>query len=221
MNTESSLSRRQREWLALGLLGIALASAWYLSKRRWRRFARCRSVEQEQTVEQQREEARPHGKPRPGDILLFFRPARGRDYVIRWVTRSPFYHAALYAGGDTPGSVVEARPQGVIHNSLAGRENNFLVVPAPEGKGAEALAWAKTQLGAQYDHLDQLTILLEHLFDRWHINYIPHGRYTCAELVATAYAHAGVHIVPGHGLDGLDPGDLAVRLVPESVSRSL
>jgi len=178
-------------------------------------------VDQEQAVERQREEALPHGKPQPGDILLFFRPARGRDYVIRWVTRSPFYHAALYAGGYEPGSVIEARPQGVIHDSLAGRERNYLVVTAPEGKGAEALAWAKTQLGAQYDRLDQLTILLEHLFVRWHINYVPHGRYTCAELVATAYAQAGVCLVPGHGLDGLDPGDLAVRLVPESVSRSL
>lgn len=75
--------------------------------------------------------------PHPGDILLFYRPARKRDYIIQIFTDSPFYHAALYAG---EGQVIEARPCGVARNDLRGREGNFVVAPAPEGKGSETLA---------------------------------------------------------------------------------
>lgn len=151
--------------------------------------------------------------PHPGDILLFTHGPRLRDVLIVMVTRSPFYHAALYAGD---GQVIEARPQGVIHNDLQGREHHFAVLPAPEGKGEAALAWAKAHLGARFDRLDLLVIFLEHLFTHWHINYTPGDKYTCAELVATAFQHAGVRLVPEKELDEIAPADLA-RLLPPAV----
>jgi len=154
-------------------------------------------------------------EPKPGDILLFHHIARLRDLLITMVTHSPFYHTALYAGD---GHVVEARPQGVIYNGLCGRERNYVVVPGPEGKGEAALAWAKTQLGAPFDRFDFLVILCEHLFKYWHIHYTPHGRYTCAELVVTAFEHAGVRLVPEKAVDEVEPADLA-RMISAPVRK--
>jgi hypothetical protein len=155
-------------------------------------------------------EARAERAPCPGDILLFHHVARLRDVLITMVTHSPFYHTALYAGD---GHVIEARPQGVIHNDLRGREQNFVVIPAPEGQGEAALTWARGQLGASFDRFDFLVIFLEHVFTHWHINYTPHGRYTCAELVVTAYQQVGVRLIPEKAVDEIAPGDLA-RLLP-------
>lgn len=153
-------------------------------------------------------------EPRAGDILLFFRPNRIRDYFIEWITGSHFYHAALYAGEK---HVIEARPQGVIYNDLRGRESEYIILRAPGGQGcgAAALQWSKLQLGDPFDQMDLVVIALEHLFHYWKINYARPGRYTCAALVATCYFRgAGVRLVPDRDLDEVAPGDLG-RLLPD------
>ena len=200
---------RNRKWL-LGLAGLAGAMVVLM---RWRLTPGRRAWLTHRRGEGPVAEAWKEIAPQPGDILLFHHVARLRDLLITMVTHSPFYHTALYAG---EGRVVEARPQGVIDNDLRGRERNFVVIPAPEGQGEAALAWAKTQLGAKFDRLDFVVIFLEHVFKQWHINYTPRGRYTCAELVVTAFDRAGVSLVPGKALDEVEPADLA-RLIPSSV----
>ncbi|HSC48024.1 MAG TPA: hypothetical protein VLG68_08050 [Gammaproteobacteria bacterium] len=198
--------QRRRWWGLLALVGGAAALV------RWRLTPRRRAWLTHRRGEGPTAAAGQEIEPRPGDILLFHHIARLRDLLITMVTHSPFYHTALYAGD---GHVVEARPQGVIFNDLQGREQNFVVVPAPEDKGEEALAWAKTRLGAKFDRLDFGIIFLEHVFKFWHINYTPKDRYTCAELVASAYEHAGVRLVPEKAIDEVEPADLA-RLIPAS-----
>lgn len=148
--------------------------------------------------------------PEPGDVLLFYRPRRGRDYFIRWFTRSPFYHAALFAGAD---HVFEARPAGVGLNRIADRRADFVVAPAPKGQGAAALEWARTQLGDAFDDKDFLIIALEHIFVGWHINYAPPGRYSCAGFVTDAFVHAGADPFPGREPDEISPADWA-RYLP-------
>ena len=150
--------------------------------------------------------------PQPGDILLFHH-ARGENRFITLFTRSPFYHAAIYAGA---GNAIESRPSGVRCNSLQGRENDFVVVPAPEGKGAEALAWARAQIGAPYDNLDVLVIILERLFTRLHLNYTPGNKFTCGEFVARAFAEVGVRLVPDRDIEDVVPGDFARLLLPDA-----
>lgn len=144
--------------------------------------------------------------PRPGDILLFARAHRGFDYIIKLFTLSRFYHAAIYAGDR---HVIEARPRGVGRNSLEGREGAYTVVPAPEGRGEAALAWAQTQIGAGYDRVNMLVVLMEHVFMRLHLNYTPSGKFSCAEFVATAFDHAGVRVFPDRDLNDVEPKDFA------------
>lgn len=150
--------------------------------------------------------------PQPGDIIIFFRPHRLVDNLIKIATLSKYYHVALFAGD---GKVVEARPNGVHCNDIGSRAGGFTVLPAPGGKGPEALAWAKTQIGDGFDHLNMLVTFLEHVFVRLHLNIVPKGKYSCGEFVATAFYHAGVRLLPDQDLDDFEPKDFA-RLLPKT-----
>jgi len=154
-------------------------------------------------------------KPYPGDILIFTRPHRLVDYAIKLFTMSRYYHVAIYVEEDR---VIEARPKGVIIDSIGDRAGGFAVLRAPENLGEEALSWAKTQLGAPFDHMDFVVIMLEHLFLRLHLNKVPSGKYSCAEFVATAFDHAGVRLFPDRDLDDIEPRDFAELLPVEAVS---
>jgi uncharacterized protein YycO len=147
--------------------------------------------------------------PKPGDILLFHN-ARGLNKLITGFTGSPFYHAGLYAGD---GRTVEARTAGVVRQDLRGRENDFVVVPAPEGKGIGALAWAETQVGDAYDDLDIAVIILDRICRFIHFNYAPRNKFSCGEFVAVAFDRAGAHLFPKRDLSDVVPGDFA-RFAP-------
>jgi len=153
-------------------------------------------------------------EPRPGDILLFIRPHRLLDYLIKLFTLSRYYHVGIYAGD---GHVVEARPKGIVRNSLRSRAGGYVVVPAPEARGTAALAWANSQIGAGFDRWNMLVVLLEHLFVRVRLNRTPKGKYSCGEFVATAFDHAGIRLFPDRDLNDVEPKDFA-SLVPAGTS---
>ncbi|BDI34526.1 hypothetical protein CCAX7_65770 [Capsulimonas corticalis] len=153
---------------------------------------------------------------KPGDLLLFVRPHRLLDYVIKLFTLSRYYHVGIYAGD---GHVLEARPKGVGRNSLADRKGGYVVAPAPHGKGAEALAWAETQIGANFDRWNMVHVLLEHIFVKIQLNIVPSGKYSCGELAATAFYHAGVRLFPDRDLDDIEPKDFARFLPKEEAER--
>jgi uncharacterized protein YycO len=152
--------------------------------------------------------------PQPGDILLFYRPGRKRDHIIQFFTDSPFYHAALFAGN---GRVIEARPVGVLEDDLRGREHNFVVAPAPEGKGEDALEWARKQIGDPFSKADMFMNALDRIFVHWDINYTTPDKFTCAEFVTTSFDHAGVSLFHGRDRDELSPADLATLLPSEAL----
>lgn len=150
--------------------------------------------------------------PKPGDILLFYRPGVAVDLLIQAVTGSRVYHTALFLESSEDGPMVlEALTSGVQISNLrqSGREKDYVLVPAPHGKGAEALAWAYTQIGSPYDYRDGLAIGLEHVFKNWHVNYTLPGRFTCGELVAAAYEKAGTQLVKNKKPNEVSPGDIA------------
>ena len=148
--------------------------------------------------------------PNPGDILLFHN-AKGLNRLITGFTHSPFYHVGIYAGD---GTAVEARTPGVQHNDLKDRAGNYVVAPAPHGKGEAALAWAKTQIGDAYDNLDILVIILDRLCRFMRFNYTPKNKYSCGEFVAVAYDKAGAKLFPERALGTVVPADFAPLLPP-------
>jgi uncharacterized protein YycO len=160
-----------------------------------------------------------HSIPSPGDVLLFAH-ATGWNRLITFLTRSQFYHVAIYAGDY---QVVEARPQGVVLRDLRGPEGTHYcaILPNPEDKGGEALAWAKTQIGDRYDRWDVLVIVLEHIFIHLHLNYAPPGRFSCGEFVARAFAEAGVRLFPNQDNADVVPGDFARLLPPGTEAHNL
>lgn len=157
--------------------------------------------------------------PNPGDIVLFAH-ATGLNKIITFLTRSRYYHVAIYAGDH---HVVEARPQGVVSRDLRGPEGTHYcaVIPNPGGVGLEALTWAKTQIGAGYDVGDALVIGLERIFTHLHINYAPPGKFSCGEFVARAFQEAGVRLIPNRDINAVVPADFAPLLPPDAEPHNL
>lgn len=147
---------------------------------------------------------------KPGDICLFYN-ARGICRLITWFTKSPFYHVGIYEGDE---HVVESRPIGVIRRDLReGGQNDYLVIPAPENQGVEALNWARQQIGDGYDVPGVAVLVLERLFTNLHINYkSPNTRFSCGEFVVCAFNNAGVDLLPGQKSGTVAPADFEVLL---------
>lgn len=150
------------------------------------------------------------GEPNAGDILLFA-DAHGVNKLITAITRSQYYRVAIYAGND---EIIEARPQGVTRRALSDPRYSHLiaVLPAPDSSGRAALGWAATQVGAPYDRVDLLVILLEHIFVHLRINYAAPGKYSCGEFVDKAFRHAGITFFPGTDSNDVVPADFAKML---------
>lgn len=149
-------------------------------------------------------------QPQAGDIVLFHR-ARKWNRLITWFTKSPYYHAAIYAGDN---HVVEARPRGVVCRDLNGPDGDkaFDVVPAPGGKGREALDWARAQLGSKYDRLDVAAIVLDRICSSLHLSRQCEDKFSCGELVTLAFKKAGVEIFPDREASEIVPADFAPML---------
>ncbi len=185
-------------WLALGL-GVGAVGLIAFGVRQAYSKKRTQDADND---------ALPQIAPEPGDILLFHH-AKGVNKIITLVTGSPFYHSALYVSKD---KAVEARLAGVLYRDMQRVESKYVVVPAPHGRGAEALAWAESQLGDAYDSLDLVVIVLDKLFRFVHFNYTPKDKFSCGEFVATAYDKAGIRLVPEKAINEIVPGDFATLL---------
>jgi uncharacterized protein YycO len=148
---------------------------------------------------------------------LFDRPNGGLGVIISLVTRSPYYHVAIFEQGT---HTIEARQRGVVRRDLRSPEggHNWTVVPAPEGHGVAALEWARSQIGAKFDRLDFLVIVIDRIFGPLKIHYEPFGKYSCAEFVARAFREAGVVLFPDLHDSDVEPADFA-RFLPARVQR--
>ncbi len=129
------------------------------------------------------------------------------------MTRSPYYHAALF---DRDTFTIEARQRGVVRRDLRSKEggHTWTVIPAPQGYGPSALEWARSQIGDKFDRLDLLVILIDRVFRRLQIHYEPFGKYSCGEFVARAFREAGVVLFPELQDADVEPADFA-RFLPK------
>lgn len=154
---------------------------------------------------------------RPGDILLFAQPKGGLGAIISLITRSTYYHVAIFDGGTF---TIEARQRGVVRRDLQTKEggHTFIVIPAPRGGGAVALEWALSKIGSKFDRLDFLVILIDRVVTRLRLHYHGFGAYSCGEFVAKAYTAAGVRLFPDLNDDDVEPADFA-RFISETGER--
>jgi hypothetical protein len=160
----------------------------------------------------------PPAEPRPGDLLLFYGGCRLGWWIER-VTRSPFYHVALYDGA---GFVIDAVPRGVVRRRIddGTTGTRHVVAPAPDGSGEVALAWAKQQIGRRFDALGMFVVLGHLALGRAPLRYQPTRRFTCSHLAAEALRQAGVVIAPGRGAGLVVPADFACLVAAEDVERA-
>jgi uncharacterized protein YycO len=149
----------------------------------------------------------------PGSIVLFYRP-RGKEWLISFFTKSPYYHVGLMLNQD---ELVEAVPSGVVRTALAEKRNkNFHVIPPPSKEAASAaVRWAKSKIGDGYDPADLLAIALDRIFAHLHIYVSAKDRFTCGEFVAQSYKEAGADLIPDIEVEEVVPADFA-RLLKES-----
>jgi len=155
---------------------------------------------------------------RPGDILLFDRPKGGLGVIISLVTRSSYYHVAIFDGETF---TIEARQRGVVRRDLRTKEggHTFVAIPAPEGAGPVALDWARAKIGSKFDQLDFLVIFLDRVITRLRLHYHGFGAYSCGEFVTKAFTAAGVRLFPDLNDDDVEPADFA-RLLPHRPHRA-
>ena len=153
-----------------------------------------------------------------GDIVLFYDP-KGLTKVISLMTRSPFYHVAIGAGDS---KVVEAVPSGVLCRDVNpdGRKRSFVTIPAPDGAGLSALAWAQTQIGDGYDSANLIGLVLDRMLTRMHVNYVAGDRFTCGEFVATAFERAGARLFPDIDSADVVPADFARFVPPDEIQKA-
>ena len=132
--------------------------------------------------------------------------------IISWVTRSPYYHVAIY---EQETFTIEARQRGVVRRDLRTKEggHSWTVIPAPEGRGEPALAWARSQIGDTFDRFDFLVILIDRVVGLLKIHYEPFGKYSCGDFVARAFREAGVVLFPEMQDADVEPADFA-RFLP-------
>lgn len=139
----------------------------------------------------------PRGLPRlqsklePGDILVGGR----RDPSVLGRALSVFqggtknYHAALYVGD---GQVVDIHPEtGVTRKPLEdfGAEYRFkaLRVKAPDAARKDAVQYAKSQVGKEYDYLGVARQALPVWNEKHENKRQDVDRFFCSQLVANAY----------------------------------
>ena len=137
--------------------------------------------------------------------------------LIRFGTLSRWKHAFIFVGN---GQIVEATPRGVKLNSLSeypiiGWNQHEEVTPEQREK---IYKFAMSTVGKPYNFLVIFNLVLRILGFKLLANtrvlhrLAQHDGYICSELVAEAYAKAGITFIE-KPVDQVTPGDLAERLI--------
>lgn len=149
-----------------------------------------------------------------GDVVLF-RGSGPMSRAIRWLTRSPYSHAALVFRFEERVYCLEAVGSGVrlaliseVLSRYHGGIDLFDVPRATEGQRRAALGFAFQQLGRLYDRRGLWRFLIAIVTGRR--RRVREDRaWFCSELVAAAYRRQGLALVPDSSAY-TSPADLAL-----------
>ena len=137
--------------------------------------------------------------------------------LIRLGTMSRWNHTFIYIGGN---KIVEANPRGVAVSDVSeypiiGWNQHEILT---EEQRQKIYSYAMTTVGKPYNFLVIISIALRILGLKIFANskllhrLSKHDGYICSELVAEAYAQAGLNLFDKPA-DNVTPGDLAERLI--------
>lgn len=137
--------------------------------------------------------------------------------LIRLGTMSRWNHTFIYIGGN---KIVEANPRGVAVSDVSeypiiGWNQHEILT---EEQRQKIYSYAMTTVGKPYNFLVIVSIALRILGLKIFANskllhrLSKHDGYICSELVAEAYAQAGLNLFDKPA-DNVTPGDLAERLI--------
>lgn len=156
-----------------------------------------------------------------GDIIFTY-PTNLYGRLIAWATRSPFSHVALYAGD---GYIIESnafvRTRQIYRKDFYD-EYEIMTHPTLSEEEREAIvAYAIERIGARYDYLQILAIIIR-MITGLHISLFdqPH-RYICTELIGKAYASIGVSLLPHIPTDSVSPSELRLSYILRLKQRSV
>lgn len=113
--------------------------------------------------------------------------------------------------------MLEARPSGVVRRDLRKETNMvFRVIPMPEDAAPKALEYVRCCLGANYDILDVVFIILRQYLPELRFTYSNHNSFVCSELVVLAWRNAGLDLFPDKVAATIIPADFEKFLPPDS-----
>ena len=144
-------------------------------------------------------------KLRPGDVIFSTERAK-ESFVIRWFTRSPYSHAAIYLGD---GLYAEAVDVGVRARSVTTVVKERLkFIRLKGGPSAEVASKAAAERVNRYLFLEYgLGSALLSLLSA--VPSVNSRALFCSQLVAKVYEDIGVAVVPGLPSEKVTPGLLA------------
>ena len=160
--------------------------------------------------------ARVIASPSPGDYGLV-RGTGPAMWAVRWGTHSRFGHVRLCVDVDGPAiTVVEAKPAGALRRTLGkleGAETTWVSVDPTPAQRAGIVTQGEALVGIGYGWTDIAALALWCLCGwrwRWLDTRINRqDRLICSQLVALAYARAGLVLMPDRLPCEITPGDLA------------
>jgi len=147
-------------------------------------------------------------KLKHGDIILI----KGRWWnplskLIELLTFGPYSHSAVYLAR---GKIIEASWTGVIISSINRYKNRYDVFRLKdEYLTIESMMWfIANKIGAKYDYLGLIGILLSIIGKRKHNDYDDKNRYWCSELIADGLLFAEYDVNFDKDTCRVSPNDL-------------
>jgi len=156
---------------------------------------------------------------KPCDLIIVDNDTSWIGRIISFVTRSPFVHVATVVAED--GSVIEGAPQGVVNNNIETFKDFELyrVTDITPDQISKVIDFLKSELGRPYDFgaIVYLLWLIITFNTKARNAWDDANKWTCTELVATAFATAGIVFRDDIPLANISANDIATSDIVEEV----
>lgn len=153
------------------------------------------------------------------DMLIVYDDNSWIGKAIRFLTRSKYVHVATVV--DNNGTVVEGAPQGVVKNNIKYFTNieHYRVKGITEEQANMVSNFLLSEVGSPYDFFNviYLTWLIVTFNSKAKNAWDDKNKWTCTELVAAAFAKAGIHFREDIPISNMSANDIATSKIVERI----